>query len=253
MRRPLILGYGILCYVIFLATFLYAVGFLGNFAVPYSIDSEVRDPLGGALLIDLLLLSVFAVQHSLMARPTFKKWWTQFIPEPAERSTYVLFSSLALILLFCQWRPIEGIVWNVEPQALRVLMYVLFGVGWLTVLVATFQINHFDLFGLRQAWLYWGGKPYTDLPFTIPFLYKFVRHPLYVGWLIVFWATPTMSVAHLVFALGTTIYIFVAIPLEERNLLQFLGEDYAEYRRSTPLIVPRLFSRGKQTTDDNVA
>jgi protein-S-isoprenylcysteine O-methyltransferase Ste14 len=239
MRRVAVFTYGLVAYAVFFATFLYAVGFLGNFAVPKSIDSPAQGSLFAALVVNGVLLALFAIQHSVMARPTFKQWWTRFVPQPAERSTYVLFSSLAMILLFWQWRPMGGVVWHVHDPAGRAVLWTLFAAGWLTVLITTFLINHFDLFGLRQVWLYLRGKPYRPLGFMTPGPYRLVRHPLYVGWLTAFWATPTMTAAHLVFALGTTAYILVAIQLEERNLVEALGQCYADYRRRVPMLLPR--------------
>lgn len=230
--------YGVLCYLVFFGTYLYAIGFLGNFIVPKSIDSGRTGPLGEALLINAGLLAVFAVQHSVMARPAFKRMWTRFVPKPAERSTYVLFSSVALIVLFRLWQPMGGVVWNVEQPAFRGVLYALFGMGFLLVLISTFLINHFDLFGLRQVYLYLRGKEYTQLRFGTPILYRHVRHPLYLGWLFAFWATPTMTMAHLVFALATTAYIFIAIQLEEKDLLDAYGNDYRRYRETVPMIVP---------------
>jgi protein-S-isoprenylcysteine O-methyltransferase Ste14 len=240
MRRIGVFVYGVVSYACFFATFLYAIGFVGGFAVPQSIDSSPEDSLAKALLIDVLLLAIFALQHSVMARPAFKRWWTSIVPEPAERSTYVLFSSLALLFLFWQWRPIGGVVWQVEHPLGQALLYGLFGTGWLIVLVTTFLINHFDLFGLRQVWLYLRGEPYRPLGFVTPGPYRHVRHPLYVGWLLAFWATPTMTVAHLLFAVMTTAYILIAIQLEERDLVEAHGETYAEYRRNVPMLVPRI-------------
>jgi len=230
--------YGVLSYLIFFGTFLYAVGFLGNVIVPKSIDSGRTAPLGEALLINAALLTLFAVQHSTMARPWFKRTWTRIVPKQAERSTYVLLSSVLLILLFALWQPIGGVVWNVEQPVLRAVLYGLFAMGFLLVLISTFLINHFDLFGLRQVWLYLRGKDYTQLRFGTPILYRHVRHPLYLGWLFAFWAAPTMTIAHLVFALATTAYIFMAIQLEEKDLIDTYGDAYKRYRQNVPMIVP---------------
>jgi len=239
VRRLLILTYGLVCYALFLLTFVYAVGFIGGFLTPTRLDGPRSDSLAVALAIDAGLLLLFAVQHSGMARPAFKRWLTRFVPRPAERSTYVLLSSLALLLLFWQWRPLGGVVWDVDSDAGRAAVYAVFAAGWLVVLVATFLINHFDLFGLRQVWLEFRGVPYTPLKFATPGPYRVVRHPLYVGWLMVFWAAPTMTAAHLLFAVVTTVYILVAIQWEERDLQTFHPE-YAAYRRRVGMLLPRL-------------
>jgi methanethiol S-methyltransferase len=243
MKRIAAFTYGVVCYVIFFSTFLYAIGFVGDLFVPKSIDSAPESPLGQALLINALLLGLFAVQHSVMARPAFKRWWTRFVPKPVERSTYVLFSSLALIALFAFWQPIGGVIWDVQDPVGQAVLYGLFAFGWGLVLVATFLINHFDLFGLRQVWLYLRGKEYRPLNFGTPALYKIVRHPLYVGWFFAFWATPTMTVAHLFFALLTTAYILIAIRFEERDLVTEHGARYSEYRKQVPMLIPRLGGR----------
>jgi protein-S-isoprenylcysteine O-methyltransferase Ste14 len=237
VKRVLIFVYGVICYAVFLATFLYAIGFIGNLGVPKSIDSMPEAPLAAALLTNLGLLTLFALQHSVMARPAFKRWWTRIVPEPAERSTYTLFSSLALIALFALWQPLGGTIWHVESPVGQAILYAAFAFGWGLVLVSTFLINHFDLFGLRQVWLQLIGKPYRPLPFKTPLLYRYVRHPLYVGWFFAFWATPTMTVTHLLFALATTGYILIATRLEERDLAA-AHPEYDEYRRRVPMFLP---------------
>lgn len=239
LHRTAVLLYGVISYAIFFATFCYAAGFVGNLIVPKSIDSAPSTAFGAALLVNAGLLALFAVQHSVMARPLFKRWFTRLIPEAAERSTYTLASSLALIALFAFWQPMGGIVWQVDNEIGRALLYGGFAFGWLLVLVTTFLINHFDLFGLRQVWLHFRGRPYTSLKFTTPGPYKLVRHPLYVGWFFAFWCTPTMTAAHLFFAIMTAAYILVAIRLEERDLEE-VHPEYADYKRTTPMLVPRL-------------
>lgn len=238
LARSLAFAYGVASYALFLATFVYAIGFVGNFGVPKSMDSGAEGPLAAAVAVDLGLLLVFAVQHSVMARPAFKRVWTRVVPVPVERSTYVLASSLALALLFSAWRPIGGVVWQIDGAG-AVLLHALCAAGWLTILASTFLIHHFDLFGLRQVWLHLRGRPYTPIAFRAPGPYRWVRHPLYVGWLLAFWATPTMTAAHLLFALGTTAYILGAIRLEERDLLAAHGESYRRYRDAVPMLVPR--------------
>ncbi|MGC1954600.1 MAG: methanethiol S-methyltransferase [Gammaproteobacteria bacterium] len=238
--------YGVIAYAIFFVTFLYAVGFIGNVAVPKAIDDLPTVPFGQAILVDLGLLFVFVLQHSVMARPAFKRWWTRFVPAPAERSTYVLFTSLALITLFAFWQPIGGVIWVIDEPLGRAVVYSLFAFGWVLVLAATFLINHFDLFGLRQVWLYLRGRPYTPLRFATPVLYRYVRHPLYVGWFFVFWATPTMTATHLLFAVVTTLYILVAVRWEERDLITEHGDAYAQYRRRVPRFIPRFSKQARK-------
>ena len=244
--RAFALLYGIVCYAVFLATFLYAIGFVGGFVVPKHIDSGPAGDLATALPIDLLLLGLFAVQHSLMARPAFKRWWTRFVPEPIERSTYVLFSSLALILLFWQWRALPQPIWNVGNDLGRIALHALSALGWLLVLTGTFLINHFDLFGLKQAWQYSRGtRDAGAQPFVTRAFYRIVRHPLMLGFLVAFWATPTMTLGHLLFALATTGYILIAVKfLEERDLVAQYGDVYREYQRSVPMILPLPKRRG---------
>ena len=238
LKRLLFFTYGAGCYVIFLATFLYAIAFVGGFAVPTRLDDPRQSSLAAALMIDGALLTLFATQHSVMARRWFKERWTQVIPWTIERSTYVLCASLALLLLFWQWRPIGVQIWSFEHEAVRVALWTLSGAGWAMVLTVTFLINHFDLFGLRQVWLPLIGRPYTRVSFRTPLPYRFVRHPLYFGFLLAFWMTPTMTLAHLVFALATTAYIVVAIQFEERDLVAEHGPAYEEYRRSVPMLLP---------------
>jgi protein-S-isoprenylcysteine O-methyltransferase Ste14 len=243
LKRVSIFAYGVVCYLAFLATFLYAVGFIGNFGVPTALDGAARVPLGVGIAVDVGLLALFALQHSVMARRWFKERWTKVVPREAERSTYVLFSSLALALLFYAWEPLGGWVWDVQAPIGRAVLLSLYAFGWALVLVCTFLINHFDLFGLRQVWLQLRGRPYARIAFSTPGPYRMVRHPLYVGWLFAFWMTPTMTFAHLLFAVATTAYIVLAIQFEERDLVREHGPVYEQYRRQVPMLVP-FTSRG---------
>lgn len=238
IKRVLFFVYGCVAYLVFLGTFLYAIAFVGGFGVPRQLDGDVNDPLGVALALDAALLGIFALQHSVMARRGFKQWWTQYVPWTIERSTYVLCASLALLLMFWQWRPLGGVIWSIDNTAARVAIWTLFAAGWCLVLVVTFLINHFDLFGLRQVWLPLIGKPYTKVRLVTPGPYRYVRHPLYVGFLLAFWSAPVMTWAHLVFAVATTGYILVAIQLEERDLVAEHGASYEAYRRRVPMLLP---------------
>lgn len=243
MKRFLVLLFGVVSYGLFLATFTYAMGFIENFGVPKSIDSGDETSTGWAVLVNLMLLSAFVVQHTIMARPAFKQWWTKIVPKPMERSIFVLFTCLILITLFWQWRPLPTVVWDVDASIAQIALIGLSLMGWGLVLYSSFLIDHFDLFGLRQVWLYWRGVPYTHHPFQERAVYRFVRHPLMLGFLIAFWATPTMTIGHLLFAIGTTGYIVMGTYFEERDLLAMLGRDYAQYRERTPMLIPFLGRR----------
>ena len=230
--------YGAVSYAIFLAVFLYAIAFVGGFGVPKTVDSGAAGGLAEALVVDLVLLGLFAVQHSVMARPAIKRWWTRIVPHSVERSTYVLFASLILALLFWQWRPIPGVVWEIQDSLGRMALHALFALGWTIVLLSTFMINHFDLFGLRQVWLRLRGADYTEVAFVTRGFYNFVRHPIMLGFLIAFWSTPTMTMGHLLFSIATTGYIFIGIFFEERDLAAAHGRSFEHYRRQVSMIVP---------------
>jgi protein-S-isoprenylcysteine O-methyltransferase Ste14 len=235
----LALTFGLVCYVIFFGTAVYSIGFVGDLVVPKSIDSGAVISPALAILIDMALLGVFALQHSVMARAPFKQWWTHVVPRPIERSVYVLFASLALLLLYWQWRPLPESIWNVTGSFGQSLILALYGVGWLIVVWSTFLIDHSDLFGLRQVYAFWRGKDNHTAPaFKTPTLYRFVRHPMMVGFLLAFWATAHMTVGHLLFSLATTAYIIVGVHFEERDLLRSFGETYRRYQRKVRMFLP---------------
>jgi len=249
MRRIAFFAYGLVAYVMFLVTFAYAAGFVGNVVVPRTIDGTPEVPLGKAILINLGLLTVFAVQHSVMARPAFKRWWTRFVPKVIERSTYVLASNLALIVLFVFWEPMGGVIWNLENGVARGVMIAICATGWLTIVGSTFLLNHFELFGLQQVWFYLRGGESQPPKFRTPLLYKRVRHPIYLGFVLAFWATPTMTVTHLIFAVATLGYILVAIQLEERDLVAVHGETYTAYQKKVPMLFPMF---GKKVSSGSI-
>ncbi|PSR55351.1 hypothetical protein AHMF7605_18480 [Adhaeribacter arboris] len=239
MKKSLAFIYGIICYGVFLETFLYAIGFVGNLLVPKTIDNGLPGKGMSGVFIDVLLLTIFALQHSIMARPAFKKWWTKIIVPEIERSTYVLLASLALILLFWQWRCFNEIIWKADNPVVQGTLTILYFTGWIIVLLSTFMINHFDLFGLKQVFYYFKNKPHDDPEFKTNWLYRIVRHPLMLGFLIAFWATPLMTLGHLIFSTVTTIYILVAIKfLEERDLEKSIGQKYTAYKKEVPMLIP---------------
>ncbi len=238
MTRLIAFLYGLVAYTVFLTSFLYAVGFVSGLVVPKTIDSGVPAPFVTALLVDLVLLSIFALQHSIMARQGFKRWWTRIVPEAVERSTYVLFASLSLALLCWQWEPMPAVVWQIGNPQIATAVIVLSFVGWFIVLTSTFLINHFELFGLQQVTNNLADRPMAPVRFRTPLYYKFVRHPIYLGFIIAFWAAPVMSVGHLLFAAATTAYIFIGIALEERDLVAIFGDQYRHYRKEVAMIIP---------------
>jgi methanethiol S-methyltransferase len=238
MKRYLTIGYGAAAYLLFVVAFLYAIGFVGNLAVPRSVDHGINASIGEAVLVNLVLLGLFGVQHSVMARPGFKRWWTRIVPTPIERSTYVVFASVVLLVLYWQWRTMPAVIWDVRKPAGCLVVWSAFWLGWAIVFASTFMINHFDLFGLRQVYLAWRGKPYTELDFRTHLFYRLVRHPLMLGFIIAFWAAPTMTAGHLLFSIATTGYILLAIQFEERDLVATLGNQYRDYRSGTSMLVP---------------
>lgn len=245
MKKSIILLYGILAYVVFLIAFLYAIGFVGNIIVPKSIDSGIETTLLSSIFINVILLSVFALQHSIMARPAFKKWFTTIFSPAMERSNYILLSSLALILIYWQWQPITTIVWETESEIAIYILTGIFFLGWLIVLLSTFMINHFELFGLAQIFDNLKNKQTPNPKFQTNYLYKIVRHPIMLGFIIAFWATPTMTVGHLLFTIVTTIYILIAVKyFEEKDLRKFIGEKYETYQKEVPMIIP--FTKAKK-------
>jgi protein-S-isoprenylcysteine O-methyltransferase Ste14 len=230
--------YGLAAYVFFLATLVYAIGFVGDIVVPKSINSGTPAPLAEALIVNVLLLGLFAVQHSVMARPAFKRWWTRLVPQPVERSTFVLFASLVLALLFWQWRPLPAPLWVVEDRAGAMVLDFVFWLGWGILLVSTFLINHFELFGLRQVFARLVRRPVPEPKFKTPGFYRYVRHPIYLGFLLAFWATPTMTVGHLLFAIATSAYILIGIAFEEHDLVHQFGDQYRRYREQVGMLLP---------------
>jgi protein-S-isoprenylcysteine O-methyltransferase Ste14 len=246
-------AYGTICYVLFFAVYLYMAAWVGGFGLATTIDTPSGGTVTAAVAINLVLLAIFGLQHSVMARPAFKRWWTRIVPHPIERSTYVLASCIVLALLMWAWRGIDVVVWNFERPVLRNAMWALFAAGWVAVPAVSYLINHFDLFGMRQVWLHLRDKEYTSLPFRTPLAYKHVRHPLYLGWTLAFWATPTMTLGHLLFAATLTGYMMLAAVFEERDLVAHFGQQYADYRERVPMFVPRLSLKPVVTETEQAA
>lgn len=240
MGRGIALIYGVVCYTIFFLTFLYLIGFLSNLLVPRSIDVGLAATTLTAVAINVALIALFGIQHSVMARPEFKKHWTRIVPHSIERSTYVLLTSAILILMYWQWRPMGAVIWEAQAAWAQYVLWAVFFGGFLIVLLATFVIDHFELFGLRQVWLNLREKAYTHSSFKVTYFYKFVRHPIYVGFILAFFGTPRMTAGHLLFAVGMTLYILIAVRYEERDLVRFLGKDYTKYQEKVPMLIPRL-------------
>jgi protein-S-isoprenylcysteine O-methyltransferase Ste14 len=239
MKRWLFLLYGVAGHVVFLGVYAYLAAFVGGFLVPKTIDAPVVGTAGTAVVINLLLVAAFAAQHSVMARPAFKRVWTRVVPQPIERATYVWAANAVTVLLMWQWQPMDSVVWHIEQPVLRGLVWVLFAAGWLAVPAVSLLIHHFDLFGTRQVWLFWRGEAYTSLPFRTPSAYAHVRHPLYLGWALAFWATPTMTAGHLLFAVSMTVYMALAAVVEERDLVAHFGQQYRQYQQRVGMFVPR--------------
>lgn len=239
MKRWVFFAYGVLGHLAFLVVYAWMAGFVGNWLLPKTIDSPASVSMPAAWAINIALIAAFGLQHSIMARPGFKAWWTRFVPAPIERSTYVWFSNVVVIALMLFWQGIDVVVWDVQQPVGRALLWALFAAGWLMVPAVSLMIHHFDLFGTRQVWLHLQGRPYEPLPFRTPMLYGKVRHPLYVGWALAFWATPTMTLGHLLFAGSLTLYMLIAVRIEERDLMEYFGEAYRAYRRRVPMFVPR--------------
>lgn len=249
MNKAVSFLYAIACYLVFFCSFLYLIGFVGNLIVPKSLDSGVESGPAQSLIINAVLLSIFAVQHTIMARPTFKRWWTKVVPVQVERSTYVLAASLLLLMLCWLWRPMPGVIWNIESPVGKVVLFGLFWLGWGILLFSSFIINHFDLFGLRQVWLHIGNKEYHYVEFQTKSFYRYIRHPIMLGFIIAFWATPSMTAGHLLFASAMTAYILIGVQFEEHDLIQHLGKDYEDYQHQVPMFIPSMKKRNPANRD----